>query len=139
MRYSLDERQIARLKPLVLGHTAARFIELPEDIDDVAPWDKVVRVLQADGLEIGRITMGEAFALEALGDPGALPGPGERSGGMSQKEYLGDSVYAAWDGNGVILTTENGLPGDPSNEIYIEDQVWKALKKFVDRIKRGEI
>lgn len=75
----------------------------------------------------------------AKGDPGALPGPGERSGGMSQKEYLGDSVYAAWDGNGVILTTENGLPGDPSNEIYIEDQVWKALKKFVDRIKRGEI
>ena len=58
---------------------------------------------------------------------------------MSQKEYLGDSVYAAWDGNGVILTTENGLPGDPSNEIYIEDRVWKALKKFVDRIKRGEI
>jgi len=54
MRYSLDERQIARLKPLVLGHTAARFIELPEDIDDVAPWDKVVRVLQAEGLELGR-------------------------------------------------------------------------------------
>ena len=66
MRYSLDERQIARLKPLVLGHTAARFIELPEDIDDVAPWDKVVRVLQADGLEIGRITMGEAFALDRI-------------------------------------------------------------------------
>lgn len=64
MRYSLDERQIARLKPLVLGHTAARFIELPEDIDEIAPWDKVVRVLQADGLEIGRITMGEAFALK---------------------------------------------------------------------------
>lgn len=130
MRYSLDERQIARLKPLVLGHTAARFIELPERLAGAAPWDKVVRVLQADGLELGRITIGEAFA---------LTGPGERSGGMSQKEYLGDSVYAAWDGNGVILTTENGLPGDPSNEIYIEDQVWKALKKFVDRIKRGEI
>ena len=65
MRYSLDERQIARLKPLVLGHTAARLIELPEDIDEIAPWDKVVRVLQADGLEIGRITMGEAFALPA--------------------------------------------------------------------------
>lgn len=126
MRYSLDERQIARLKPLVLGHTAARFIELPTRLGSVAPWDKVVRVLQADGLEIGRITMGEAFALKQMG-------------GMSQKEYLGDSVYAAWDGNGVILTTENGLPGDPSNEIYIEDQVWKALKKFVDRIKRGEI
>lgn len=68
MRYSLDERQIARLKPLVLGHTAARFIELSEDIDDVAPWDKVVRVLQADGLEIGRITMGEAFALKQKGE-----------------------------------------------------------------------
>ncbi len=69
MRYSLDERQIARLKPLVLGHTAARFIELPEDIDrEIAPWDKVVRVLQADGLELGRITIGEAFALKQKGE-----------------------------------------------------------------------
>ena len=72
MRYSLDERQIARLKPLVLGHTAARFIELPEDIDDVAPWDKVVRVLQAEGLELGRITMGEAFALGKINEDRAL-------------------------------------------------------------------
>lgn len=80
MRYSLDERQIARLKPLVLGHTAARFIELPydEDIDDVAPWDKVVRVLQADGLEIGRITMGEAFALKGKTRPISFLQKGEK-------------------------------------------------------------
>jgi len=65
----LDERQIARLKPLVLGHTAARFIELPQRPGcEIAPWDKVVRVLQADGLEIGRITMGEAFALKQKGE-----------------------------------------------------------------------
>ncbi len=68
MRYSLDERQIAKLKPLVLGHAAARFVELPTRLGSVAPWDKVVRVLQADGLEIGRITMGEAFALKQKGE-----------------------------------------------------------------------
>lgn len=68
MRYSLDERQIARLKPLVLGHTAARFIELPSSLAEVAPWDKVVRVLQADGVELGRITIGEAFGLKAKGE-----------------------------------------------------------------------
>lgn len=68
MIYSLDERQIAKLKPLVLGHTAARLIELPERLAGAAPWDKVVRVLQADGLELGRITIGEAFALKQKGE-----------------------------------------------------------------------
>jgi len=68
MIYSLDERQIAKLKPLVLGHTAARFIELPTRWNKTKPWDKVVRILQADGLELGRITMGEAFALKQKGE-----------------------------------------------------------------------
>lgn len=41
MIYSLDERQIAKLKPLALGHTAARFIELPTRWNKTKPWDKV--------------------------------------------------------------------------------------------------
>ena len=40
----------------------------------------------------------------------------------SKKEYVGDSVYVSegsWAGE-VILTTENGLPNDPSNTIAME-------------------
>lgn len=51
------------------------------------------------------------------------------------KTYLGDSVYASYDGENITLTTENGLPTDPSNKIVIEPQIWEALKtvvKFID-------
>lgn len=46
------------------------------------------------------------------------------------KTYLGDSVYAVSDGYGVILTTENGLPSDPSNTIYLERPVIEALVNY---------
>lgn len=49
------------------------------------------------------------------------------------KVYLGDSVYAAYDGAGITLTTENGLPTDPSNTIYIEPEVVRSLLIFMDR------
>lgn len=48
----------------------------------------------------------------------------------SNKQYLGDSVYAEWDGYHIILMTENGLPTDPSNRIYIEPQVLDALNNY---------
>lgn len=47
-----------------------------------------------------------------------------------EKVYLGDSVYAVFDGYGVWLTTENGLPTDPSNRIYIEPDVLEALNRL---------
>jgi len=49
------------------------------------------------------------------------------------KEYIGDSVYVDFDGNGLTLTTENGL--GPSNTIYIEPEVWTALEKYVESLK----
>ena len=46
-----------------------------------------------------------------------------------EKVYLGDSVYATIPGNGeVVLTTENGLPNDPSNSIVMELEV---LRNFL--------
>lgn len=48
------------------------------------------------------------------------------------KQYIGDSVYASHDGYHVILTTENGLPGDPSNRIALEPAVIEALIRYVD-------
>jgi len=46
------------------------------------------------------------------------------------KTYLGDSVYVQFDGYYIILTTENGLPSDPSNTIYLEPQVICGLEDF---------
>ena len=48
------------------------------------------------------------------------------------KTYLGDSVYAEIDEYGMItLTTENGLPNDPSNTICLEPEVYAQLVKWV--------
>lgn len=52
---------------------------------------------------------------------------------MSKVEptYLGDSVYAQFDGYHVILTTNNGYPDDPRNRIALEPEVLASLNKFV--------
>lgn len=50
------------------------------------------------------------------------------------KEYLGDSVYAEFDGYNVVLTTENGLPTDPNNRIALEPEAIVALMAFKTRI-----
>lgn len=49
------------------------------------------------------------------------------------KTYLGDSVYAELTSGGITLTTENGLPNDPSNTIVLEPDVALHLHAFIDR------
>jgi hypothetical protein len=57
------------------------------------------------------------------------------TGGVSvEKVYLGDSVYAVFDGWGFILTTENGYPTDPSNRIYLEPLVLNSLNKYAEEV-----
>lgn len=51
-----------------------------------------------------------------------------------EKDYMGDSVYASFDGYHIILTTENGLPTDPSNRIAIEPQVLESINCYARRI-----
>lgn len=43
------------------------------------------------------------------------------------KRYLGDSVYVDVQDYGIVLTTENGLPDDPSNTIFLEPQTIRSL------------
>lgn len=50
------------------------------------------------------------------------------------KTYLGDSVYAEFDGFGIVLTTENGMGA--SNTIVLEPEVLRALNEFVERTKQ---
>lgn len=52
---------------------------------------------------------------------------------INQKEYLGDSVYAVFDGFSIILTTENGY--GPSNIIALEPEVMRALDLYNARLK----
>jgi hypothetical protein len=51
------------------------------------------------------------------------------------KLYLGDSVYVQIVNGTILLTTENGMPYDPSNKIYLELEVFDALEKYVKRLK----
>lgn len=50
----------------------------------------------------------------------------------ANKDYLGDSVYADFDGFAVTLTTENGY--GPSNTIVLEPEVVAALNRYVQRM-----
>lgn len=45
--------------------------------------------------------------------------------------YLGDSVYAMFDGGYIMLSTNNGM--GPENIIYLEDQVVQSLIKFIEK------
>ncbi len=47
------------------------------------------------------------------------------------KTYLGDGVYADFDGFMVKLTTEN-------DTIFLEPQVWDALQAYVKNVLGGE-
>jgi hypothetical protein len=53
------------------------------------------------------------------------------------KTYLGDSVYAEWDGEHVVLTVENGTDWI-SETIYLNTQVISALADFIEKQTGGE-
>lgn len=49
------------------------------------------------------------------------------------KIYLGDSVYADFDGFAIVLTTENGY--GPSNTIVMEPEVYNALVQYAEHLR----
>lgn len=53
-----------------------------------------------------------------------------------KKEYLGDSVYVELENGMLKLTTENGLPDDPSNTIYLEPGVVEALFRYYNKFEK---
>ncbi len=55
---------------------------------------------------------------------------------MKEKTYLGDGVYAAFDGYGINLTTENGI--QTTNEIHLEPQVLDNLNQFRESLTKRE-
>ena len=51
-----------------------------------------------------------------------------------QKIYLGDSVYAHFDGYHIILETHNGYEDDPRNQIGLEPPVMDNLEMYRKQI-----
>ena len=47
---------------------------------------------------------------------------------MIEKVYLGDGVYADFDGYHIVLTTEDGI--ETTNTIYLEAAVLNALNRY---------
>jgi hypothetical protein len=53
------------------------------------------------------------------------------------KSYLGDSVYADFDGYSVHLTTENG--NGPNNRIVLEPDILSALNRYYERVSKPPV
>lgn len=53
-----------------------------------------------------------------------------------KKVYLGDGVFAEFDGFAIILTTENGV--SVTNRIVLEPEVVRDLGTFILEARRSE-
>lgn len=51
---------------------------------------------------------------------------------MPDKTYLGDGVYASFDGYQIRLSSRRD---DGTDVIYLEPEVYTALTKFVEKLK----
>ena len=52
---------------------------------------------------------------------------------IKAKEYLGDAVYANFDGYSVVLTTEDGIQA--TNTIMLEPECLFALDQYLKRLQ----
>lgn len=52
------------------------------------------------------------------------------------KFYLGDGLYAHYDGRGIWLTAEDGTR--VTDRVFLEPHVWMALKKYVEELANGD-
>lgn len=51
---------------------------------------------------------------------------------MLNDSYLGDGLYASFDGYGITLWTERDFT---KHWVYLEPTVYKALQDYVERLK----
>jgi hypothetical protein len=51
-----------------------------------------------------------------------------------EQVYVGDGVYAQWDGMTVLLETERG---NGKHYIYLEPQHVESIKKLIDEYPEG--
>lgn len=66
-------------------------------------------------------------------DPFYDPRTGRRAGDPPEPTYLGDGLYASWDGHQIELYASNGIR--KTNSVFLDGQVFAAFEEFVQRIK----
>ncbi len=57
---------------------------------------------------------------------------------IGEQRYLGDGVYAEYDGYHLVLTTGSTLKEKPENRVYLDTQVRNALRKMLTDIAFGK-
>lgn len=58
---------------------------------------------------------------------------------MKTQEYLGDGLYVQFDGYQLKLTTQaEYVDGWEGNAVYLDEEVWENLVKFVERLKEDK-
>lgn len=56
---------------------------------------------------------------------------------LNLKRYIGDAVYANFDGYSVVLTTENGI--EPYNTILLEPRVLLQLEDYIKELRARHV
>jgi len=57
---------------------------------------------------------------------------------IGEKRYIGDGVYAEYDGYHLVLTTGSPLHEKPENRVYLDTQVRNALRQILNKIAFGK-
>jgi hypothetical protein len=52
---------------------------------------------------------------------------------MPESTYLGDGLYASFDGYQIRLMASDGV--NIHDQVYLEPSVWNALKAYVQRLE----
>ena len=50
----------------------------------------------------------------------------------NRERYIGDGVYVQTIGNGYGFWLKANSHSNPTDQIFIEERVWEALKEFID-------
>lgn len=54
---------------------------------------------------------------------------------MSHARYIGDGVYAQFDGYGIMLTTGSHLESECDNRIVLEPEVIEGFQRYITDLK----
>ncbi len=54
---------------------------------------------------------------------------------MFFEEYLGDGLYAAYDGFQLVLAANDKVSGNPSDKVYLDPRVVENLESYVKRLR----
>lgn len=51
------------------------------------------------------------------------------------EEYLGDGLYADFDGYQIVLAANDRVGGNPSDKVYLEPNVIQAFERYLKTLR----